>query len=84
MKRKYLVLGRPLWELSGVFMCPVCRVSSVHDQTGYPGEREHSGRGVASPCLHTHSQEEEVHERGIGARHTLRCPFLSLIKTCYS
>ena len=33
---------------------------SVHDQAGHPGQREHCRRGVASPCVYTHSKEKEV------------------------
>ena len=48
-----------------MFACVL--VFSVYDQTGHPGEREHSRCGVASPCIHTHSQEEEVPQCAVGA-----------------
>ncbi|KAK1792241.1 hypothetical protein P4O66_012202 [Electrophorus voltai] len=38
---------------------------NVYDQIGHPGEREHCGRGVASPCVHAYCQEAEVPECGV-------------------
>lgn len=58
----------------------MCLPSSLHDQIGHPGEREHSGRRVASPWLHTHSEEEEVPERGIGTVSSCALTFAKLLE----
>lgn len=47
---------------------------SVYDQTGNPGEREYRGCGVASPCIYTHSQEEEVPQCAIGTNNNKAKP----------
>lgn len=59
----------------------LCLAHSVHDQTGYSGEREHGGRGVASSCLHTHGQKEEGVERGVNTGHSGNGTFIALLFT---